>query len=130
MIRDAKYCRIVLDGETIAEGRNVTAEEQSDIQVIHSIGSESPIHVRNRSWVDVNIGALWWKESSPSQFLAGGGKLIKLPTTVDVEACDRSGGPTLWVVRKCTFIARTPSDSGQPLWKDVKLVGGRVDDPK
>ena len=123
MIRDAKYCRIVLDGETIAEGRNVTAEEQSDIQVIHYIGSESPIHVRNRSWVDVNIGALWWKESSRSQFLA------ELPT-VDVEACDRLGGPTLWIVCKCTFIAWTPSDSGQPLWKDVKLAGGRVDDPR
>jgi hypothetical protein len=79
--------------------------------------------------VDVNIGALWWKESSHSRFLAGGGKLTKLPT-VDVEACDGSGGPTLWVVRKCTFIAWTPSDSGQPLWKDVKLVGGRVDDPR
>jgi hypothetical protein len=129
MTRDAKRCRIVFDGETIAEGINVSAEEQSDIQVIHSIGSESPIHVRNRSWVDVNIGALWWKESSRSQFLAGGGKLTKLPT-VDVEACDRSGGPTLWVVRKCTFIAWTPSDSGQLLWKDVKLMGGRVDDPR
>jgi hypothetical protein len=46
MIRDAKYCRIVFDGETIAEGMNVSAEEQSDIQVIHSMGSESPIHVR------------------------------------------------------------------------------------
>ncbi len=129
MIRYAKYCRIVLDGETLAEGRSVTAEEQSDIQVIHPIGSESPIHVRNRSWVDVNIGALWWKESSRSQFLAGGGKLTKLPI-VDVEACDRLGGPTLWVVRKCTFIVWTPSDSGQPLWKDVKLVGGRVDEPR
>jgi len=117
MIKDAKYCRIVLDGETIAEGIKVSAEEQSDIQVIHSIGSESPIHVPNRSWVDVNIGALWWKESSHSQFLA------ELPK-VDVEACDRSGGPTLWVVRKCTFIAWTPSDSGELLWKNVKLVGG------
>ena len=129
MIRDARYCRIVLGGETIAEGMNVTAEEQSDIQVIHSIGSESPIHFPNRFWVDVNIGALWWKESSRSRFLTGGGKLTELPT-VDVEACDRSGGPTLWVVRECTFIAPTPSDSGQPLWKNVKLVGGRVDDPR
>jgi hypothetical protein len=60
MTRDAEWCRIVFDGETIAEGRNVTAEEQSDIQVIHSIGSESPIHVPNRSWVDVKIDALWW----------------------------------------------------------------------
>jgi hypothetical protein len=123
--RDAKWCRIVLDGETLAEGRSVTAEEQSDIQVIHSIGSESPIHVPNRSWVDVKIDALWWKESSRSQFLAGGGKLTKLPT-VDVEACDGSGGPTLWVVRKCTFTAWSPS--GQSLWKDVKLRGVRVDD--
>jgi hypothetical protein len=129
MIRDAKWCRIVFDGETIAEGINVTAEEQSDIQVIHFIGSESPIHVRNRSRVDVNIGALWWKESSHSRFLADGGKLTKLPT-VDVEACDGSGGPTLWAVRKCTFIAWTPSDSNQLLWKDVKLMGGRVDDPR
>jgi len=127
MIRDAKYCRIVFDGETIAEGRNVSAEEQSDIQVIHSIGSESPIHVPNQSWVDVNIGALWWKESSRSQFLTGRGKLTKLPT-VDVEACDLSGGPTLWVVRKCTFTAWSPS--GQSLWKDVKLIGGQVDDPR
>jgi len=60
MTRDAEWCRIVLDGDTIAEGIKVSAEEQSDIQVIHSIGSESPIHVPNRSWVDVNIGALWW----------------------------------------------------------------------
>jgi hypothetical protein len=127
MTRDAKCCRIVFDGETIAEGINVSVEEQSDIQVIHSIGSESPIHVPNRSWVDVNIGALWWKESSHSRFLAGGGKLTKLPT-VDVEACDGSGGPTLWVVRKCAFIAWSPS--GQSLWKDVKLRGGRVDDPR
>jgi len=123
MIRYAKYCRIVFDGEAIAEGINVSAKEQSDIQVIHSIGSESPIHVRNRYRVDVNIGALWWKESSRSRFLA------ELPT-VDVEACDRSGGPTLWVVRKCAFIAWTPSDSSQLLWKDVKLMGGRVDDPR
>ena len=127
--RHANRCRLVLDGETIAEGLNMTVQESGGTQGIYTVGSEYPHeHVHNQYSVQVTIGALWWKENGLARLSAGGGELVQLPP-VDIEAYDESDGATLWVVRTCTFATRGVTVSAnQPLQRNVQLMGIRVDD--
>jgi hypothetical protein len=127
--RHANRCRLVLDGETIAEGLNLSVQEQGGTQGIYTVGSEYPHeHVHNQYSVNVQIGALWWKENNLSRLSPGGGELVQLPP-VDVEAYDESDGATLWVVRTCTFASRSVTvNANQPLQRNVQLMGVWVDD--
>lgn len=127
--RHANRCRVVLDGETIAEGLNVSVQEQGGTQGIYTIGSEYPHeHVHNQYSVQVTIAAMWWKQNGLSRLSAGGGELVQLPP-VDIEAYDESTGDTLWVVRTCTFADRGVSiNANQPLQRNVRLMGIRMDD--
>jgi hypothetical protein len=127
--RHANRCRLVLDGETIAEGLNLSVQEQGGTQGIYTVGSEyAHEHVHNQYSVNVQIGALWWKERGLSKLSVGGGELVQLPP-VDVEAYDESDGTTLWVVRTCTFVSRSVAvNANQPLQRNVQLMGIRVDD--
>lgn len=127
--RHANRCRLVLDGETIAEGLNMSVQESGGTQGIYTVGSEYPHeHVHNQYSVQVTIGALWWKENGLARLSVGGGELVQLPP-VDIEAYDESDGATLWVVRTCTFASRGVTVSAnQPLQRNVQLMGVRVDD--
>jgi len=127
--RHANRCRLILDGETIAEGLNMTVQESGGTQGIYTVGSEYPHeHVHNQYSVQVTIGALWWKENGLARLSVGGGELVQLPP-VDIEAYDESDGATLWVVRTCTFASRGVTVSAnQPLQRNVQLMGIRVDD--
>jgi hypothetical protein len=127
--RHANRCRLVLDGETIAEGLNLAVQEQGGTQGIYTVGSEYPHeHVHNQYSVNVQIGALWWKENGLSKLSVGGGELVQLPP-VDVEAYDESDGATLWVVRTCTLVSRSVTvNANQPLQRNVQLMGIWVDD--
>jgi hypothetical protein len=127
--RHANRCRLVLDGETIAEGLNLSVQEQGGTQGIYTVGSEyAREHVHNQYSVNVQISALWWKDNYLNRLSVGGGELVNLPT-VDVEAYDESDGSTLWVVRTCTFVSRSVTvNVNQPLQRNVQLMGIRVDD--
>ena len=127
--RHANRRRLVLDGETIAEGLNMTVQESGGTQGVYTVGSEYPHeHVHNQYSVQVTIGALWWKENGLARLSVGGGELVQLPP-VDIEAYDESDGATLWVVRTCTFASRGVTVSAnQPLQRNVQLMGIRVDD--
>lgn len=127
--RHANRCRLILDGETIAEGLNMTVQESGGTQGIYTVGSEYPHeHVHNQYSVQVTIGALWWKENGLARLSVGGEELVQLPP-VDIEAYDESDGATLWVVRTCTFASRGVTVSAnQPLQRNVQLMGIRVDD--
>lgn len=127
--RHANRCRVVLDGETLAEGLNVSVQEAGGTQGIYTIGSEyAHEHVHNQYSVQVQIGALYWKENGLARLSVGGGELVQLPP-VDIEAYDESDGATLWVVRTCTFASRAVSiNANQPIQRNVQLMGIRVDD--
>lgn len=127
--RHANRCRVILDGETIAEGLNVSVQESGGTQGVYTIGSEYPReHIHNQYSVQVSISALWWKEGFLARLSVGGGELVQLPT-VDVEAYDESDGAALWVVRTCTFANRAVNiNASQPIQRNVQLMGIRVDD--
>lgn len=128
--RHANRCRVVVNGETLAEGQDVTVQEAGGTQGIYTIGDVYPKeHVHNQYSVQVTIGTLYWKENALELFSPNdkGGELVQLDT-FDVEAYDESDGSTLFVVRDCTLANRSLSiRANQPVARNVSILGIRVD---
>jgi len=128
--RHANRCRVVVNGETLAEGQDVTVQEAGGTQGIYTIGDVYPKeHVHNQYSVQVTIGTLYWKENALELFSPNerGGELVQLPT-FDIEAYDESDGSTLFVVRDCTLTNRSISiRANQPVVRNVSILGIRVD---
>lgn len=126
--RHANRCRIVVGGETLAEGTNVTANESGGTQGVYTVGQHhAHEHVHGQHQARVSIGKLVWKGSALRR-LNIGNDLSKLDP-VDIQAFDEVDGDVLFVARDCTLADRSMTiSSNQPINSNVSFQAIRLED--
>lgn len=126
--RHANRCRIIVNGVVLAEGLNVTANEDGGTQGVYVINdAKAQEHVHTQYRVTLTIGKLVWRRRN-LRLLNIGHDLLGLGT-FDVQAMDEIDREVLWVARTCTISGRNQSiNANQPINSNVQIQAVEIRD--